>query len=137
MLHSTPIPDPKMTADWRDHLEPGDVVSFRFPLAEEDDVGRPKARPCLVLDVERSGDDRRVVLAYGTTSRRKTNIGYETHVRTRGDRLAAGLDRSTRFVGKRRLSVSLQNGGFAICGTASTQLSRLSSSACATATSPN
>ncbi|KKK82042.1 hypothetical protein LCGC14_2807340, partial [marine sediment metagenome] len=39
-----------MTPAWQDDISPGDIVSFRFPLAEEGHSGRPKARPCLVLD---------------------------------------------------------------------------------------
>ena len=34
-----------MTADWQDHLSCGDIVFFRFPLAEEVHAERPKARP--------------------------------------------------------------------------------------------
>ncbi|MBJ3764373.1 hypothetical protein ILP92_16655 [Maribius pontilimi] len=115
MLDST-TSNPTMTAAWQDHLSYGDIVSFRFPLAEGGHVGRPKARPCLVLDIEERGGQRYALLAYGTTSRRRSNIGYEVHVRRQTDYLLAGLNESTRFVGARRLLVSLNHSGFVICG---------------------
>ena len=104
-----------ITPAWQDLITPGDIVSFRFPLAEEDHSGRPKARPCLVLDIEEHGDQRYALLAYGTTSRRRSNIGYEVHARRRADYLSAGLNEPTRFVGARRLLVPLKHSGFAVC----------------------
>ncbi|KAF0674372.1 hypothetical protein [Profundibacterium mesophilum] len=104
-----------MTAAWQDHLSYGDIVSFRFPLAEEGHTGRPKARPCLILDLEEHGGKRYALLAYGTTSRRRSNVGYEVHVRRRTDYLSAGLNEPTRFVGARRLLVPLSHSGFVIC----------------------
>ncbi|OWY04619.1 hypothetical protein B6V75_00225 [Thioclava sp. F1Mire-8] len=125
MLDTTTI-QLTMTPAWRDHLSHGDIVSFRFPLAEEASTGQPKARPCLVLDIEMHGDQRYALLAYGTTSRRRSNVGYEIHVRRRDEYLPAGLDEPTRFVGARRLLVPLTHSGFAICGaTGSAVLGRL------------
>ena len=115
-----------MTAAWQDHLRHGDIVSFRFPLAEEEHSGRPKARPCLVLDIEERGGQRYALLAYGTTSRRRSNIGYEVHVRRRADYIPSGLNEPTRFVGARRLFVPLGHSGFVICrATGSPVLGRL------------
>ena len=104
-----------MTPAWRDHVTHGDIVSFRFPLAEEGNAGPPKARPCLVLDIETKGGQRYALLAYGTTSHRRSNVGYEVHVRRRAEYLSAGLDEPTRFVGARRLMVPLTRSGFAVC----------------------
>lgn len=119
-----------MTPAWRDYLSYGDIVSFRFPLAEEGSTGQPKARPCLILDIEVQGDQRYALIAYGTTSRRRSNVGYEIHVRYRADYLAAGLDEPTRFVGARRLLVPLNHSGFAICrATGSAVIGRLESAA--------
>ncbi len=115
MLDSTPTLS-TMTTAWRDHVSHGDIVSFRFPLAEEGSQGRPKARPCLILDIEVRDGIRYALLAYGTSSRRRSNIGYEVHVRRRADRLMSGLDAPTRFVGARRLLVPLTHKGFVICG---------------------
>ncbi|WP_432254386.1 hypothetical protein [Limimaricola sp. AA108-03] len=106
-----------MTPAWQDHITAGDIVSFRFPLAEEGYTGRPKARPCLVLDIEEHGGLRYALLAYGTTSRRQSNIGYEVHARRRAEYVPAGLNEPTRFVGARRLLVPLTNSGFCICQT--------------------
>ncbi|MFY0309419.1 hypothetical protein ACFMBG_05935 [Leisingera sp. D0M16] len=119
-----------MTPAWQDHLSPGDIVSFRFPLAEEGHTGHPKARPCLILDIEEHGGKRYALLAYGTTSRRRSNIGYEVHVRRRADYLSAGLNEPTRFVGERRLLVPLSHRGFSVCrATGSAVLGRLDGSA--------
>ena len=114
------------TAAWQDHVSHGDIVSFRFPLAEEESAEAPKARPCLVLDIEEIGSQRYALLAYGTTSRRRSNIGYEIHVRRRAEYLSAGLDEPTRFVGMRRLLVPLSHRGFVLCrATSSPVLGRL------------
>ncbi|SFR17555.1 hypothetical protein [Poseidonocella sedimentorum] len=116
-----------MTPAWQDHISPGDIVSFRFPLAEEGHTGRPKARPCLILDIEEHGGKHYALLAYGTTSRRRSNVGYEVHVRRRTDFLSAGLNEPTRFVGARRLLVPLNHSGFSVCrATGSAVLGRLS-----------
>ena len=56
------------------------------------------------------------MLAYGTTSRRRSNVGHEVHVRHRADYLAAGLNEPTRFVDARRVLVPLNHRGFEICG---------------------
>ena len=105
----------KMTAAWRDHISHGDIVSFRFPLSEEGAREQPKARPCVVLDIERIGDHRYALLAYGTTSRRPSNVGYEIHIRKRADYANVGLNEPTKFVGRRRLLVPLTHSGFVIC----------------------
>ncbi|MCZ4260139.1 hypothetical protein O4G76_04700 [Limimaricola sp. G21655-S1] len=119
-----------MMPAWRDLVTPGDIVSFRFPLAEEGHTGRPKSRPCLILDLEERGGKRYALLAYGTTSRRRSNTGYEVHVRRRADYLSAGLNEPTRFVGARRLLVPLNHGGFSVCqATGSAVLGRLDGSA--------
>ena len=107
--------NPKMTAAWRNHIAHGDIVSFRFPLAEGGTGERPKARPCVVLDIERLGDRRYALLAYGTTSRRQSNVGYEIHIRKQSEYAAAGLNEPTKFVGRRRLLVPLTHSGFMIC----------------------
>ena len=116
MLDAAPIIHPTQTAAWHDAVGYGDILSFRFPLAEEGHRGRPKARPCLVLDIEERGDQRYALLAYGTTSKRRSNIGYEVHVRKSADCLAAGLDRPTRFVGARRILVPLTHSAFVVAG---------------------
>ncbi len=117
----------KMTPAWQDHVTLGDIVAYRFPLAEEDASTRqPKARPCLILDIEVINGQRYALIAYGTTSHRRSNVGYEVHVRRGADYLSAGLDEPTRFVGARRVLVPLTHKGFAICReTGSAVLGRL------------
>ncbi|QFU07171.1 hypothetical protein PARPLA_00885 [Rhodobacteraceae bacterium THAF1] len=125
MLDAAPIL-PTMTAAWRDEVGYGDIVSYRFPLAENGHTGRPKARPCLILETEVRDGLRYALLAYGTTSRRKSNVGDEVHVRRRVQYLAAGLDKPTRFVCARRLLVPLTNSGFVVsCMTDSAVTGRL------------
>jgi hypothetical protein len=101
-----------MTDAWRDHLSHGHIVLFRFPLSEGGEDAEVKARPCLVLDIETIAGARYAVIAYGTTSRRKANVGEEIHVRRRDAYVAAGLDEPTRFVGARRLLVPLTHSAF-------------------------
>ena len=116
----------KMTPAWQDHVTHGDIVSFRYPFAEDTSTGQPKARPCLILDIEIIGGQRYALIAYGTTSHRRSNVGQEIHVRRRAEYLSAGLDKPTRFVGARRVLVPLTHRSFAICSaTGSAVLGRL------------
>lgn len=96
---------------WTETLSHGDIVSFRFPIADENGAA-PKARPCLVLDIEEREGLHLVTLAYGTSAEGRANRGYEIRVACPEDAAAAGLDRPTRFVGARRLIVSLAHPGF-------------------------
>ncbi|MCR9111581.1 hypothetical protein [Marivita sp. XM-24bin2] len=98
--------------DWRETLSWGDIVSFSFPV---EGAGRPpKKRPCLVLDITNLGETRYAVLAYGTSADTSANRGYEVKL-TETEARAAGLHRSTRFVGARRMLVALDHCGFVIC----------------------
>ncbi|QPZ93394.1 hypothetical protein [Thioclava electrotropha] len=78
-------------------LFPGDIVSFRFPHSEG---MAPYARPCLVLDAS----DKEVLLAYGTTSRSRANVGFE--LRVTAEFAECGLDKASRFVLARRVRVA-------------------------------
>ncbi|PVH27227.1 hypothetical protein [Pararhodobacter oceanensis] len=109
MLHS-PY---QFAFDWKDLLQRGDVVMFRFPVSEDDaPTEPPKARPCLVLDVIHRRGGAYVELAYGTTSEGGANRGYEVLVKQAASRAAAGLDKPTRFVGARRITVRIDHAGF-------------------------
>lgn len=103
------------TPEWQDRLRPGDTVSFRFPVAEEAGGPEPKARPCLVVDVRKIDGLRHAIVAYGTSRRTKANCGHEVEVRGGETRIAAGLDRRTRFVGARRVTVALDDPAFVTC----------------------
>lgn len=95
------------------HMQRGDVVLFRFPLAEEDHEPRAsKRRPCLVLDTLTAGDDRFVEIAYGTSADTRANRGYEVIVKHTVARAAAGLSKPTRFVCARRIIVHVNHSGF-------------------------
>lgn len=103
--------------NWKAMLAVGDIVSYRFPVADADEGGtsEPKARPCLVLDIETIGGATYALLAYGTSSRTNANRGYEIRVLAPAVFRPAGLDKPTRFVGARRLLVALDARGF-VCG---------------------
>jgi hypothetical protein len=105
---------------WRGDLVAGDIVSFRFPIAEQGADARPKARPCLVVRIDNVAGQRYALLAYGTTSRRRSNTGLEVQVRKPAEYLVAGLNGPTKFVGARRVHVSLADCGFALSGTLAT-----------------
>jgi hypothetical protein len=110
MLHLT---DPLVPA-WHASLTAGDVVVFRFPLAERQERS-PKARPCLVLDIEDDLFGRNALIAYGTSSPTRANRGDEIALITAADRAAAGVWHLTRFVAARRLWVKLTDPAFC-CG---------------------
>jgi hypothetical protein len=119
MHHDKAIHAPTRQSDWRQALAPGDVVLFRYPLAEEKAVERPKARPCLVLAICGAADAPRVVLAYGTTSKGRANVGHQIDVRRPADRAAAGLRKRSRFIGCRRMTEAADDPRFAIGPSAS------------------
>ena len=119
---------PAMEPEWRSLIRPGDIVVYRFPVAEGPEASKaPKARPCLVMEIETLGGRPFATIAYGTSARSGANRGYEVPVLRAADHAAAGLHRPTRFVGFRRLLVSLQNGGFVTsAATGSPVIGRLS-----------
>lgn len=101
--------------DWQEIIERGDVVLFRFPIADEDDSNRdqkPKRRPCLVLNVFNKSETTFVELAYGTSAPTKANRGHEVRVTQRASCHSAGLNKPSRFVCARRVIVSLNHPGF-------------------------
>ena len=103
------------TPVWQASLRRGDVVLFRFPVAASptgDDVASPKLRPCLVLDVHERLGRRTATIAYGTSAQTRANRGYNIIVASEAGIEAAGLNRPTRFVGLRRLTVGLDHSGF-------------------------
>ena len=108
--------DPKpLTAKpiWPDDLRRGDVVRFRFPVAEEDGK-TPKLRPCLVLETGELNGRRSATLAYGTGAPAKGKYGYEVIVGNKTSMIAAGLTKPTRFVAIRRVTVSTEHSGFEV-----------------------
>ncbi len=102
--------------DWRTSLEPGHIVLFRFPT-EEDGGPEPEARPCLILETPLIDGAPHAVIAYGTTAMGTSNRGFEVRLRKPSDHRRAGLDRQTRFVGSRRLTVPLTHRGWTISPT--------------------
>ena len=105
--------------DWTANLRIGQILRFRFPVKENGDTEKSKARPCLVLNLRHGLGKRYVELAYGTSAYTKSNKGYEVRVSQLEEALAAGLMKPTRFIGARRLIVALDNPGFVTgsCGT--------------------
>ncbi len=100
-------------ANQLDNPQRGDVVLFRFPVADSTDQEEPpKRRPCLVLDVRRRGAECFVELAYGTSSDGRANRGYEVIVKHPKSRARAGLNKPTRFVCARRIIVNVKSSGF-------------------------
>lgn len=101
--------------DWQQALSRGDIVRFRFPIRKPRTSGeRPKLRPCLVLELFDVAGSRFATLAYGTSTDTRANRGREVFV-THPDALAeAGLEKPTRFVCARLISVSLDHPGFEI-----------------------
>jgi hypothetical protein len=85
-----------MSSQITPQIRPGDIVSFRFPYKEG---LSPYARPSLVLETT----EDEILLAYGTTSRERANVGFE--IRLNADFAACGLDMASRFVLARRVRV--------------------------------
>ena len=87
-----------------EQMRPGDVVSFAYPYREGI---APYARPSLVLEVS----ENEVLLAYGTTSSERANVGYE--LRISEEYSDCGLARPSRFVFARRIRVRATDPRFA------------------------
>lgn len=85
-------------------LATGDIVAFRFPSTEGEQL-REKERPCLILDT----DGVSIVVAYGTSSRGRSNRGQDLMINFPKDWSSAGLRRATRFVGARRVRVPVDS----------------------------
>ncbi|AMY70692.1 hypothetical protein [Frigidibacter mobilis] len=111
-MFDAPLLPLQSLCDWRDTVAIGDIVAFRFPVADEDGGDGLKNRPCLVLEVQDRGGARSALLAYGTSSYGRSNRGYEVRIRRPEALASCGLHRPTRFVGARRLWVPLASQGF-------------------------
>ncbi len=94
MLDTTPSPETE-TLTWQTALAVGDVVSYRFPVAEDDGTAKPKVRPCLVLDLVTAAGASYARLAYGTTSPTTANYRSVIPVRSPKALRSAGLHRPT------------------------------------------
>lgn len=103
MTCAAPIPA------WQTNLRRGDVVAFRFPCAEDAGAADPKARTCLVLEIETRDGRHFAELAYGTTSDSHANRGEDLPVVDLAEIAAAGLRRPTRFVCARRVVVCVDH----------------------------
>jgi hypothetical protein len=99
-------------SDWRSSLQRGDVVLFRFPCAEPNPPEPPKRRTCLVLEVEERAGRRFAENAYGTTAETAANVGDDIHVSAPEEIEHAGVNRPTRFVCSRRITVPLDHPGW-------------------------
>lgn len=120
----TPL-EPSPSATWQASLTAGDIVSFRFPYVDAPSAER--ARPCLVVQVDPGGE---VVLVYGTSRWTAANRGQELHV-TGPDIQLASLDRPTRFIGVRRVRISLDSPRFVNGARGTPVVGRLPDTACA------
>lgn len=104
--------DAPQTANWKVGIKIGQIVLFRFPIRENASEEQPKLRPCLVLNTRRMLGKVFVELAYGTSAQTTANKGYEVRILRDADANEVGLSRPTRFIGARRVIVSLDNPGF-------------------------
>lgn len=105
--------DPKHTAEWRNHVSWGDIVSFQFPMFDNPEPSHvPKKRPCLIIDRCLIGALTFVTIAYGTSQLMRKQVGFDLTVSSLSSVAEAGLHRPTRFQCGRRLRVSLNFGGF-------------------------
>lgn len=103
------------TQAWRDHVSPGDIISFRFRIETAARNEEAPPRPCLILEIEHLAGRRYALIAYGTSSPPNATWAYEVHALHEDEYPCFGLRQPTRFLGKRRLLVSLDNPGFVIC----------------------
>lgn len=113
------------TSSWRDDVAAGDIISFVYP-SKENDPRLECPRPCLVLEVDRSGPEPEILVAYGTSAMTRANTGYEVRVTQEETMRDAGLHRPTRFVAARRLRVVLSSPRIITCAQGTARIGRLS-----------
>ncbi len=104
----------QISRPWTTKLARGDVVLFAFPQAD-DDGGKPKPRPCLVLDITVLLGKRFVSLACSASAKSGgtiANKGYTIDVTHHADYTAAGLDAPISFAAQSRVLVPLTHQGF-------------------------
>ncbi len=94
---------------WIQHLRPGTILLFRFPVRDDDLAG--KRRPCLVLGTRQQKDGLQVALAYGTSVDSHANRGFDISIDS-DDCEAVGTHRPTRFVLARRITVGANDPRF-------------------------
>lgn len=89
-------------------LAVGDVVLCWFPLEEAPGEPGPKARPCIVVNLQRGNVYRRgrVEVMFGTTSQKK-KTGQTLRLFKEDDLTASGLDRPSKFLLSKRASIPL------------------------------
>ncbi|MDP2520910.1 type II toxin-antitoxin system PemK/MazF family toxin [Shimia thalassica] len=105
--------DPKAAPAWAEHLCPGDIVSFRFPIIHNPKAGIvPKKRPCLIIDRKRISGFDFVSIAYGTTKLQHKKPSFDVEITNSEDVFAAGLHSPTLFSCSRNICVSLRHPGF-------------------------
>jgi mRNA-degrading endonuclease toxin of MazEF toxin-antitoxin module len=107
-------------------VAPGDIVLFRFPVAEGHGSGIIKRRPCLVVNRKTVGGDDLIDIAYGTTAKSRANRGFELHISHDDDLEQAGIAQPTRFVCARRVLVSPLHRSFDPLRDADPHIGRLS-----------
>ena len=108
--------DRTRSSDWRDHINVGDVVAYRFPAAEPDLAELPKVRPCLVIERHDNDGPPCVVLAFGTTSPQRPRGAYDVVVPDWTQASSAGLKQATRFQCDRCLCVTVASTAFDLSG---------------------
>lgn len=106
---------PSISPNWKNLLQPGDIVSYRFPVFVPLNGEESKRRPCLVLDIVEQNGVRSAVLAYGTSIKTKHQHNHQVRVRQPDSIKQAGLNQPTHFVGSHTITVPLNDPGFAIC----------------------
>ena len=102
----------KPVNDWRSHLQWGDIVLFCFPATDKGSKHTTKYRSCAVLEVSDVAGKRFVTLVSGDAIETKAQCAYETHVTRPEAMKVTGLEYPTRFLGRRRITVSINHKGF-------------------------
>ena len=99
--------------DWRDALRAGDVVVYAWPLIDPAPGEVPKHRPSLVLAIHEIDGVRHAEIVFGTGQLRRRNP-RDVILDDPGVMRCAGVRKPTRFEFGRRLTVRLDDAGFAV-----------------------
>lgn len=86
-------------------IRPGDVLSIRFPLAENPSQPGPKVRPVIVLADHKDSKCRKLTVTYGTSAKPRKFGKHLLPLHHPDSLAAAGLDKRTTFNLNRTITV--------------------------------
>jgi hypothetical protein len=120
--------DNKLSNAWKAQLTWGDIVQFRFPIADDCLSNLPQVRPCLVYDIQSINGIQLVTLICGIENDNHVPAPQDIVISHPEAMSSTGLLIPTRFDSNLRLTVSSNHNWFTPQSTGSPVIGRLNES---------